>query len=189
MQLAGAGGPAEPNDLQKDDLWVFGYGSLMWRPGFSYVSRAQATVQGWRRRLCIYSHVYRGTADRPGLVLGLDKGGQCAGVAFRVAAGFREPTLEYLRDRELITPVYHEVYVSTKLQSGIEVEALTYVADTDHAQYAPPMDRPRLLELVRQGVGCSGENIEYVLNTHNHLEEMGIQDGELDWLASELRGI
>jgi glutathione-specific gamma-glutamylcyclotransferase len=184
MGVPGAVAPSEPAD---GDLWVFGYGSLMWRPGFEYLARSKATIQGWRRRLCIYSHVYRGTAERPGLVLGLDSGGYCAGVAFHVAARLREPTIRYLRDRELVTAVYREIFVPAKLESGTEVEALAYVAERDHSQYAAPMDRDRLLELVRQGVGRSGRNAEYVLNTHSHLEDMGIRDGELEWLAGELR--
>ena len=88
------------------ELWVFGYGSLVWRPGFVFAERHKALLRGWRRRLCVYSHVYRGTADRPGLVLGLDRGGACHGVAFRVEAALREATVRYLRDRELVTAVY-----------------------------------------------------------------------------------
>ena len=90
------------------DLWVFGYGSLMWRPGFAYVDRRPALLRGWRRRLCVYSHVYRGTAERPGLVLGLDRGGACRGVAFRVEAALCEATVRYLREREQVTAVYLE---------------------------------------------------------------------------------
>jgi cation transport protein ChaC len=169
------------------DLWVFGYGSLMWRPGFRFDVRAKATVTGWRRRLCIYSHVYRGTPERPGLVLGLDRGGECVGVAFRVDARFRDPTLKYLRDRELVTAVYLETFVAVALESGETAEAVTYVADPLHHQYAPPLARERLLALVRQGVGQSGANSEYVINTRDHLAEMGIADRELEELVADLR--
>ena len=109
------------------DFWVFGYGSLMWRPGFPFKSRQKAILSGWRRRLCIYSHVYRGTKERPGLVLGLDEGGECAGVAFRVEAASREATIRYLRDRELVTDVYIEKMMPIELESGKAVQALTYV--------------------------------------------------------------
>ncbi len=169
------------------DLWVFGYGSLMWNPGFAYVDRHKGLLRGWRRRLCVYSHVYRGTAERPGLVLGLDWGGACHGVAFRVDAALREATLRYLRERELVTSVYIERTLPVTLSDGREVVALAYVADRGHGQYAPPMERTILLKLVRQGVGQSGDNGEYVLNTRDHLRELGIVDSELEWLTAQLR--
>jgi glutathione-specific gamma-glutamylcyclotransferase len=169
------------------DLWVFGYGSLMWRPGFVYAERHKALLRGWRRRLCIYSHIYRGTADRPGLVLGLDWGGACHGVAFRIEAALREATVRYLRQRELVTAVYLERTVAVTLSDGRRVAALTYVADRGHGQYAGPMPRESLLKLVQQGVGKSGDNVEYVLNTRDHLRQIAIVDGELEWLATQLR--
>ena len=170
------------------DLWVFGYGSLMWRPGFAYASRCKAVLRGWRRSLCVYSQVYRGTPDRPGLVLGLDRGGACAGVAFQVAAALREPTIRYLRDREQVTSVYVERTVAVTLESGERVNALTYVADRLHAQYAGRLDRETMLAVVRAGRGQSGDNASYVTETHNHLAAIGVHDGELEWLASRLRG-
>jgi cation transport protein ChaC len=177
----------EPAGAANEDLWVFAYGSLMWRPGFEFVARSKATIQGWQRRLCIFSHFYRGTAERPGLVLGLDTGGQCTGVAFRVPFRYRESTIRYLRKRELVTAVYREEFVPARLESGVEVKALAYIAEQDHSQYAAPMDKSRLIEFVRQGIGQSGDNAEYVLNTQLHLEELGIVDAELEWLAGELR--
>jgi glutathione-specific gamma-glutamylcyclotransferase len=169
------------------DLWVFGYGSLMWRPGFEYLERRSALVHGWRRSLCIYSHVYRGTPERPGLVLGLDRGGACHGVAFRVAASLREPTIEYLRLRELVTAAYIERNVLARLADGVRAKALTYVADRNHPQYAGSLERERLLSLVAQGDGQSGPNADYVLNTEAHLRESGIRDPILEWLAVQLR--
>jgi cation transport protein ChaC len=175
--------PAAP----RGDLWVFGYGSLMWLPGFAYVDRRPAMLRGWRRRLCVYSHVYRGTAERPGLVLGLDRGGACRGVAFRVEAALGEATVRYLRARELVTAVYLERVVPVTLDDGRRVSALTYLADRAHGQYAGALRREALLELVRQGVGQSGANAEYVLNTRDHLRGLGIVDAELEWLADQLR--
>ena len=169
------------------DLWVFGYGSLMWRPGFAYASRCRATLRGWRRSLCIYSHVYRGTPEKPGLVLGLDRGGACAGVAFRVAAGLREATIRYLREREQATSVYLERIVPVTLASGERVHALTYVADRLHEQYAGRLDRESMLAIVRAGRGQSGDNAAYVTETQDHLGEIGVRDGELEWLAERLR--
>ncbi len=170
-----------------EDLWVFGYGSLMWRPGFPFISRQRALVSGWRRRLCVYSHVYRGTREQPGLVLGLDEGGECAGVAFRVEAAFRDPTIRYLRDRELVTDVYIERMAPIELDSGQSVMALTFVADRNHSQYAGKISPERLLALVKHSSGISGANSDYVINTYEHLMEMGIVDRELEWLVGQLR--
>jgi len=168
-------------------LWVFGYGSLMWRPGFAYVSRSKARLKGWRRSLCIYSHIYRGTPERPGLVLGLDRGGACLGVAFQVEAALREPTIRYLREREQATAVYVERFAPVTLESGQRVNALTYVADRLHPQYAGRLSRAAMLEIVQQGVGSSGVNGAYVTETHDHLAEMGVRDADLEWLTERLR--
>jgi cation transport protein ChaC len=181
-------GSKDPEVPASGDLWVFGYGSLMWRPGFDFIERRAALVHGWRRCLCVYSHVYRGTPERPGLVLGLDRGGACRGVAFRVAASLRTPTIEYLRAREQVTAVYLERTVLAHLADGAAVEAVTYVADRGHAQYAGRLERERLLELVTRGAGISGPNVDYVLNTEAHLRENGVTDPTLEWLAGQLRG-
>jgi cation transport protein ChaC len=168
------------------DLWVFGYGSLMWRPGFDFVERIPATLHGHHRALCVYSHVHRGTPERPGLVLGLDRGGACRGVAFRVAADRREASLAYLRSREQVTSVYVESRVAVRLADSRRVEAVTYTADRTHGQYAAKLARPDLLRLVRQGMGQSGPNDEYVRHTHAHLVELGVRDGTLSWLVAAL---
>ena len=169
------------------DLWVFGYGSLMWRPGFVYASRCRATLRGWRRSLCIHSHVYRGTPEKPGLVLGLDRGGACAGVAFRVAASLRETTIRYLREREQATAVYLERVVPVTLESGERVRALTFVADRMHPQYAGRLEREAMLAVVRAGHGQSGDNAAYVTETHDHLAAIGVHDADLEWLTERLR--
>ena len=172
------------------DFWVFGYGSLMWRPGFKYIERAIATVHGYHRALCIYSHVHRGTREAPGLVLGLDRGGSCKGVAFRVAADRREETVHYLHERELVTSVYLERPVHLTLDpSGKRVKALAYVVDRSHAQFAGKLAREVSLGLIRQGVGQSGENTEYVWNTYLHLVELGIRDSDLEWFGKRLLDI
>jgi cation transport protein ChaC len=169
------------------DLWVFGYGSLMWRPGFAYTRRCKATLRGWRRSLCVYSHVYRGSPERPGLVLGLDRGGACPGVAFQVDAALRETTIRYLREREQVTAVYLERVAPVRLECGERVLALTYVADRIHHQYAGRLDRDAMLEYVRAGKGQSGDNAEYVLETYEHLRAMGVRDRDLEWLSEQLR--
>jgi cation transport protein ChaC len=168
------------------DLWVFGYGSLIWRPGFDFVERHAAVVRGYHRALCVYSHVHRGTRDRPGLVLGLDRGGSCKGVAFRVAAAKAGAALAYLREREQVTAVYREVFLRARLAGGASVLAVAYVADRGHHQYAGRLDRAELMRLVSQGIGVSGDNPDYVRNTHAHLAALAIRDETLEWLARSL---
>ncbi len=127
------------------DLWVFGYGSLMWRPGFAYLERVPARLVGLHRALCVFSFVHRGTPERPGLVLGLDRGGMCRGIAYRVAATKRAETIGYLRAREQVTTVYLETMRQIELEdrSRRRVRALCYVVDRSHVQYAGRLASPR----------------------------------------------
>ena len=168
----------------RDDLWVFGYGSLMWRPGFAYLERRHASVHGYHRALCVLSHVHRGTPEAPGLVLGLDRGGRCHGVAFRVAARNAEATLAYLREREQVTAVYRERVLTARLDGERTVPALAYVVDRRHPQYAGRLPEKDLLRLVRQGVGRSGANPDYIRAIHRHLVEMGVTDPILARLST-----
>ena len=169
------------------DLWVFGYGSLMWRPGFPSLERQQASLAGLHRSLCVYSHVHRGTPERPGLVLGLDRGGSCRGVAFRVGAGERDSVIAYLRERELVTSVYVEQSLPVVLdENGATVPAIAYVVDRAHGQYAGELPYDRVLAMVRDGEGRSGANRDYVLQTAAHLKELGIADPLLSRLAADL---
>ena len=176
------------SDGTKGELWVFGYGSLMWRPGFDFIEKAPAALIGAHRSLCIYSFHHRGTQAHPGLVLGLDEGGACRGVAFRVAQANADATLTYLREREQVTDVYVEAMKPVSLLdgSGRELEALCYIVDRGHPQYAGRLSLERQAELVRSASGFSGNNIDYVLNTVRHLEEVGIHDVELMALAQRL---
>ncbi|MCZ8314209.1 gamma-glutamylcyclotransferase [Phreatobacter sp.] len=176
-------------EQQSGDLWVFGYGSLMWRPGFDCVERWPARLIGLHRSLCVYSHHHRGTPEKPGLVLGLDRGGACRGMAFRVAAAYAEATIAYLREREQVTSVYIEAWRNVTLErpDGARVRALTYLVDRGHPQYAGRLDRERQLHMVRQGHGHSGANPDYVVNTVKAIEELGFRDADLHWLAAQLR--
>jgi len=169
------------------DSWVFGYGSLMWRPGFPYLEAAPARLRGAHRALCVYSYVHRGTRDHPGLVLGLDRGGACRGTVYRVAESRWPEVLAYLRERELVTDVYREVWRPVDLLPGEgRVRAITYVVDRNHVQYAGVLPRERLLALVRDSHGRSGGNRDYVVNTVRHLRELGIRDITLEWIADRL---
>jgi len=176
-----------PDSHVNEDLWVFGYGSLMWRPGFAYAERSDAVIHGLHRALCVRSFVHRGTRAHPGLVLGLDLGGACRGVAFRVPTQDRAQTIAYLREREQVTSVYIEIWPNTRLSDGRLVRALAYRADRTHEQYCPPLPREELFEIVRTSIGASGANPDYVLATQDHLEELGIHDPVLTWLAQALR--
>src|ERR1700752_4209537 len=170
------------------DLWVFGYGSLMWRPGFEYIEKVPARLIGEHRALCVYSFDHRGTPEKPGLVLGLDRGGACRGIAFRVAAGLRDRTVDYLRGREQTTNVYREVMRSVWLDNEPRerVAALTYVADRGHVQYDGRLPLAEQLRIVQQGHGRSGNNRDYVLSTVKAIEAEGFRDDPLHQLAMML---
>ena len=176
-------------DPSRADLWVFGYGSLMWRPGFEFIEQAPARLIGEHRALCVYSFDHRGTPEKPGLVLGLDRGGACRGIAFRIAAKRRSDTVEYLRGREQTTHVYREVMRSVWLDNEARqrVSALTYVVDRGHVQYAGRLSLPDQLRHVQQGHGRSGNNRDYVLSTVKAIEAQGFRDQQLHQLAVMLR--
>ncbi|MER8382468.1 gamma-glutamylcyclotransferase [Mesorhizobium sp. M0142] len=173
------------------DFWVFGYGSLIWRPGFAHVETRRARLHGYRRSLCVYSFVHRGSRERPGLVLGLDRGGSCIGLAFRVPGELRNEVITYLRERELVTNVYLERVLSVRLDKretdgGETVEAIAYVVDRSHEQYAGALDAAEAAAVVRGAVGQSGRNEDYVLSTLEHLEALGISDR---WLEEVTRRV
>lgn len=163
--------------------WVFGYGSLIWRPGFAYLRAERALVRGVHRRLCIYSHLHRGTAERPGLVFGLERGGACAGMAFQVSPDQWAEVHAYLREREQTTGVYLETHRPVRLASGETVSALTFVADPAHVQYAGRLSIEDQFALVEGAVGQAGPNIDYVVNTAEHLRDMGIADRQVQALV------
>ena len=177
-------------DSSKADLWVFGYGSLMWRPGFAFIEQVPARLIGEHRALCVYSFDHRGTPEKPGLVLGLDRGGACRGVAFRVAAKHRDDTIDYLRAREQTTNVYREVMRSVWLENEARqrVSALAFVVDRGHVQYAGRLALAEQLRYVQQGHGRSGNNRDYVLSTVKSIEAQGFRDAQLHQLAAMLHG-
>src|SRR5881275_979240 len=177
-------------ELSKGDLWVFGYGSLMWRPGFEYADKVPARLIGEHRALCVYSFDHRGTPEKPGLVLGLDRGGACRGIAFRVSAKQRNDTVQYLRSREQTTNVYREVMRSVWLENEARqrVSALAYVVDRGHVQYAGRLSLAEQHRHVVQGHGQSGANRDYVTATVKAIEAEGFRDAALHQLAMMLHG-
>jgi cation transport protein ChaC len=177
-------------DFGNEDLWVFAYGSLMWRPGFDFLDRIPARLIGLHRALCVFSFVHRGTPERPGLVLGLDRGGMCRGIAYRIAGASRAETIAYLRGREQVTAVYVETVRQIELEDRARrrVRALCYIVDRSHVQYAGQLTLAESLHHVRQGHGQSGPNRDYVLETVRALEALGYRESDLHLLAQRLTG-
>ena len=167
------------------DYWVFGYGSLMWRPGFPHLDAVPATLEGSHRALCVSSIVHRGSRSRPGLVMGLDSGGSCRGLAFRVTPELAGAIRNQLKKREQVTLVYREAMRWVKLADrGSEVRALCFLIDRLHPQYAGDIPLQRQAWMVRRAVGLSGRNVDYVMSTFRHLEEMGIVEPEIERLVN-----
>lgn len=165
-------------------LYVFAYGSLIWRPGFDHQGAEPALLRGYHRRFCLWSRMYRGTPEVPGLVLGLDRGGACRGVAFRVAPMQAAAVLEYLDARENPNGfyVYERRLLPLNLASGRQVRGIAYVADRRHPSYARPCEDSTVAAIAR-GHGQAGPNREYLLNTAAHLRAMGLPDRRLERLA------
>lgn len=169
-------------------MWVFGYGSLLWNPGFEVAEQVIARLEGWHRSFCMRSIHHRGTEEHPGLVLALDAeaGAHCQGLALKVAEGHEAQTLDYLRERELISSAYIEKTLPLMLRDGREVEAVTYVINPDHVQYCH-LTLAEQAEIITTAVGGRGPNTEYLHNTARHLVELGIEDEDLVWLSREVR--
>ena len=172
-------------------MWVFGYGSLVWNPGFDAVERVIARLPGYRRSFCMRSVHHRGTAEVPGLVLALDRApdAACSGLALRTAPERAEEVLAYLRERELVSAAYHEARIDLHLDDGRRVEAVTYVVDPDHAQYCGDLDLEEQARIIARAHGGRGPNSEYLINTEDHLRALGLGDGDLDWLVRRVREI
>jgi glutathione-specific gamma-glutamylcyclotransferase len=163
------------------DLWVFGYGSLMWNPGFTFAEQSLATLTGYRRRFCVYSVHHRGSATRPGLVLGLDRGGVCRGVAFRVPQDCARATIAYLRAREQVNGVYREAHVPVELAHDRgSVLAVAFLAERAHPSFTGPLSIARQARLIRAARGLSGSNLAYLVNTLDHLTTLGLRERELE---------
>jgi cation transport protein ChaC len=162
-----------------EDLWVFAYGSLMWDPGFAAAEAVAARLYGWHRAMCILSEVYRGRPGNPGLVLGLDRGGSCRGLAYRVAAPVAAAVEQVLHDREMVNNVYRPTRSAIHLTDQRTVRALYFVARRDHRQYAGKLRAIDAARLIRQGFGLSGSSRDYLANTVEHLAALGLEDRAL----------
>jgi glutathione-specific gamma-glutamylcyclotransferase len=172
-------------------MWVFGYGSLLWNPGFPVARGVVATLDNYARSFCMRSIHHRGTEAEPGLVLALDEvaGAHCEGMALAVQEGHEAPTLDYLRERELISSAYLEKDLSITLQNGETVTAVTYVIDPHHVQYCGGLPLEEQAHIIARAVGGRGPNTEYLFNTTSHLTEIGLHDPDLEWLAQRVRAL
>ena len=165
-------------------LWVFAYGSLMWNPGFKTPDTQAARLHGWHRAFCIYSEHYRGRPGKPGLILGLLPGGSCRGLAHRLPRARYDSVRRYLIVREIDNDgVYEESVRPIHLEDGRTVDALVYLADRAHRQFAGKLSAAKALRFIRQGHGVTGSNLDYVKNTVAHLRELGLRDRSLEDLA------
>ncbi|KIC15639.1 gamma-glutamylcyclotransferase [Leisingera sp. ANG-DT] len=172
-------------------MWVFGYGSLLWNPGFPVARREIAVLHGYARSFCMSSIHHRGSEEKPGLVLALDavEDAHCKGIALAVEAGHEEQTLAELRERELISSAYLERDLAVELADGSMVTAVTYVIDPHHVQYCGGLSLEEQAQIIAHAVGGRGPNTEYLYNTAEHLAEIGLHDSDLDWLAGRVREI
>ena len=171
-------------EIPEGDIWVFGYGSLMWRPNFPHTEAQLALLRGYHRSLCIYSVEYRGTRERPGLVLGLDRGGSCRGRAMKVAGKDAEEVIAYLHEREMINRIYVPKWLPIALPAGAgggekKVRAYAFVADRGHEKFVPSLSEAEAVKLILQGRGKTGTCLDYVQSLVRHMDELGIPDGPL----------
>jgi cation transport protein ChaC len=170
-------------------MWVFGYGSLLWNPGFEVAESVIGTLPGYGRSFCMRSIHHRGTVMDPGLVLALDVQPEntCSGMALRVVAGQEAMTLAYLRERELISSAYVEKELSVLLADGREVTVVVYVIDEAHEQYCGDLPLEEQAQIIARAVGGRGPNTEYLYNTATHLAEIGLHDADLEWLQARVK--
>jgi cation transport protein ChaC len=174
-----------------ETLWIFGYGSLIWNPGFTPAETVLARAQGWHRSFCMRSIHHRGTVDAPGLVLALDAAPQasCAGLAFAVPPEAEAVVMEELRARELVSAAYLEVTLPVDLADGRQVSAVTYVIDPVHDQYCGGLAPEEQAQIIARAHGGRGPNRDYLWSTAQHLHDLGIADADLDWLAARVRAL
>jgi cation transport protein ChaC len=180
-----AGHVEKPPPSNGRDVWIFAYGSLMWDPGFHFEEARPALLRGYHRAFCLYSHRYRGTPEKPGLVLGLDIGGSCRGIAYRVHAGDADKVMTYLWDREMLNRAYECKELKVHL-AGRHVTARAFVVRRGHQQYAGKLSTERTVELICQGEGARGDCFSYLENTVEHLDRLGIPDRRLHALLREV---
>lgn len=172
-------------DLSQDQ-WVFAYGSLLWRPEFEFIEQKLATLKGHHRALCLWSRINRGTPENPGLVFGLEKGGSCGGMIFRIAANQVEQTFHSLWAREMMTGAYHPSWIDCDTAQGT-ISALAFVINRQTPGYVSTLPMDELVRIVMNAHGKYGSCFEYVEQTHIALEALGIADAHLEDLVTRIR--
>lgn len=177
--------------MNDHDLWIFGYGSLMWHPEFEHAECVVATLADYARGFTMRSIHHRGSTDFPGLVLalGAETGAECTGLAFRVQPGCETATMAALRERELVSYAYREMRLPVRLADGRMVPCVTYVIDQDHAQYTGALSLEEQAHIIAIATGGRGPNRDYLMNTHAHLNALGIQDADISWLAERVQSL
>lgn len=168
------------------DIWVFAYGSLIWNPCFEYEEKLPAYLRGYHRKLCVISHSYRGTPKRPGLVFGLDSGGSCHGLAFKIGQDKAQDAVNIIRSRELTSNIYQERFVALNLVDGRKVHALAYIVNHEHPKYISNLNAREIFDFVKDASGTSGSNPEYVINTFRGISSFGLRDKNLECLSEKL---
>jgi cation transport protein ChaC len=176
-------------DLPRGDLWIFGYGSLMWAPGFRAAEQKTGLVRGYHRAMCILSSRYRGTPEKPGLVMGLCRGGSCWGIAFRVPAARVPRVMRALWKREMLNNVYVPTMVQVAIGPKRRIRALAFVADATHRQFVRELDLHGRARLVAQGIGERGRCVDYIRNTLEHMLALGVNDPHLARILDAAAGL
>ncbi|WP_342077377.1 gamma-glutamylcyclotransferase [Yoonia sp. SS1-5] len=170
--------------------WVFAYGSLLWNPGFTPTRAVKAHLHGYHRSFCMLSIHHRGSEDDPGLVLALDADpqAQCTGMAFEIPQADEAQIIADIRERELISSAYFEQAVDLTTDDGKTLTALTYIINRDHRQYCQ-YDLEKQALIIAKAIGGRGPNTEYLFNTAAHIRDLGIDDPDMDWLATRVRAL
>ena len=168
------------------DVWVFGYGSLMWNPAFHHVESRPAQLRGWHRRFCLWNTFGRGPPEKPGLMLALERGGSCAGLALRVAADAVQSELGVLWNREMITGAYTPRWVRLASDEG-PIEAVTFVVNRGHPRYTGKLERREIARRMATASGPLGASREYLESTVAELDRLGVRDGAMHALLREVK--
>ncbi|MSQ19965.1 MAG: gamma-glutamylcyclotransferase [Betaproteobacteria bacterium] len=169
------------------DPWVFGYGSLIWNPLLHFIDREAATLHGYHRRFCLWSRTGRGLPERPGLVLGLDRGGCCRGVGFRIERSVVREELRLLWRREMLAAAYTPRWITVRV-GGEDVKAVAFIINRKHSNYAGRLTIDQTVQALATGIGSLGSSREYFLHTIDGLRQHGVDDPHLIHLRERVLG-
>lgn len=185
-QLGACRAAAMARHPEGQDVWVFAYGSLIWNPAFHFAEKRLGRIWGYHRRFCLWTQLGRGTVERPGLMLGLDRGGSCQGLFYRIAAEAVEEELTLIWRREMITAAYVPTWLAGRTAQG-PVQALTFTINRVHPRYAGKLGDAAVVEALATAEGPIGRCCDYLFNTHDHLQDLAIHDPNLARLCRLVR--